>query len=275
MNWFECLIYGLVSGFCEILPVSSQAHQQILNQIFGVGGTDYIANLIVHISSLLALFIGSRLLLHRLRREQKAIQRGRRTGLGADSKSAYDLRLIRGAIVPMLLGMLLLIVTRSWLTYSLVIAAFAIANGLVLFIASRFPQANKDARHMSVLDAIIFGFFSSFSVFPGVSRVGVSMSYAAMRGADKQQAINWCQILSIPAIFVLIVFDVVGIASGVTPAGGLAGVFGYILAAIGAFTGTYLCVYFIRTVISRANIAVFAYYSWGVALLTFILYLIS
>ena len=128
---------------------------------------------------------------------------------------------------------------------------------------------------MSILDAIVFGILGALSAFPGISRVGISMSYATMRGADKQQAINWCQVLSIPAILLLIVFDIVGIAGGLPPAGGLASVFGYIMAAIGSFTGTYLCVFFIRTVISRANAAGFAYYSWGMALLVFILYLIS
>lgn len=275
MNWLEGLIYGLISGFCELLPVSSQAHQLILVRIFGVGHTDHVANLVVHISSLLAILLGSRLLLHRLRREQKAIQRGRRTGHGADSKSAYDLRMIRGAIIPMLLGMLLLIMTRSWNEISLAIACFSIINGIILFVASRFPQANKDARHMSLFDAIMFGIFGVLSVFPGISRVGASMSYASMRGADKQQAINWCQILSIPAILVLIVFDIVGITGGMALSNGLGSAASYIMAAIGSFIGTYLCVFFIRTVISRANAAGFAYYSWGIALLIFVLYLIS
>lgn len=128
---------------------------------------------------------------------------------------------------------------------------------------------------MTILDAFVFGIAGALSVFPGISRTGASLSYATMRGVDKQHALNWTLILSIPALLILCVFDIVGIVTtGGNPAD-FVSVLGYILSSIGAFTGAYLCLFFIRTLISRSNITVFAYYSWGVALLIFVLYLIS
>lgn len=274
MNWFEGLIYGLLSGFTEILPVSSQAHQNILMHLFGIKHVDPVANLIVHIAVLLALLIGCRGMLFRLRREQKNLQRGRRRH-SADIRTSYDLRLIRTAIVPGMLFMLLLIITRKWSSNSLLIALFSILNGLIIFLAERFPHGNKDSRHISVLDAIVFGTVGALSVLPGVSRIGTSQAYATVRGVDRQQSHSWAMILSIPAIFMLCVFDIVGIAGGLGGAQSFSVIAGYILAGIGAFIGAYLCMLSIRTVINRINMTGFAYYSWGLALFTFVLYLIS
>lgn len=274
MNWLEGFIYGLLSGFTEILPVSSQAHQNILMHLFGMKQSDPVANLIVHIAVLLALLIGCRGMLFRLRREQKNMQRGRRRH-SADIRSSYDLRLLRTAVVPTMLFMLLLIVTRNWKDNSLLIALFSVLNGLIIFLAERFPHGNKDSRHVSILDAIIFGTVGALSVLPGVSRIGTSQAYATVRGVDRQQSHSWAMILSIPALFMLCIFDIVGIAGGIGGAQSFSLIAGYILAGIGAFVGAYLCIFSIRTVINRINMAGFAYYSWGVALFIFVLYLIS
>ena len=273
MNWFEGFLYGLLSGLTEIMPVSSQAHQHILLRLFGMQKIDPIANLIVHLAVLLALYIGCRGMIYKLRREQKSLQRGRRHP--ADVRSSYDLKLIRTAIIPLILIMLCLIFTRHWQNNSLMIGLFAILNGLVIFLCERFPQGNKDSRYVSVLDAIVFGIMSSLAILPGISRIAVSMSYTTARGVDKTQSMNWAMILSIPAICVLCVFDIIGIAGGVVVAGGFSVIAGYILSAIGAFIGAYLCIFFLRTLVSRMNTAAFAYYSWGIALLIFVLFLIS
>ena len=36
LNWLECLIYGLLSGLTEFLPVSSLAHQTVILKVFGL-----------------------------------------------------------------------------------------------------------------------------------------------------------------------------------------------------------------------------------------------
>lgn len=275
MNWLEGFIYGLVSGITEFLPVSSQAHQRIIAQLFGADGCDPVRNLVVHIATVICLYMTTRRLLQRLRRENHASHRSKHRSHNADIRANFDLRLVRGAVIPMLLMMLLLIVTRSWANDTLIIAGFSVINGIIIYISERCPHANKDSRHMSILDAIVFGLFGAFSVFPGISRIGASQAYATMRGVDRQQSTNWAFLLSIPALLMLCIFDIADIIGGVGRAVSFAVIAGYIMAAIGAFIGTYLCTVLIRKASSRINTAVFAYYSWGVALFALVLYLIS
>ena len=128
---------------------------------------------------------------------------------------------------------------------------------------------------MSVLDAIVFGLSGALAVFPGMSRIGTSVSYAKMRGANKQQALNWALVLSIPALLILCVFDIVDIIAinGITT--NFSVILGYFTAGFGAFMGTYLCVFFIKALLNRSGATFFAYYSWGLSLLVFALYLVS
>ena len=272
MNWLEGLLYGLISGLTEIMPVSSRAHQNILRQIFGIRKIDPIADFLVHLAVLIALIIGCRGMLYRLQRERRALQQGRRKR--SDFRTCYDLRLLRAAIMPLMLLLLCQIFTKDWFNNSLIIGLFSIVNGLILYLAERFPQGNKDSRHVSVLDSIVFGAMGALSVLPGVSRVGASLSYATIRGVDRQHAMSWSMLLSIPAMCIICIFDVVGIFGAVVFATGYTVIAGYIMAAMGAFIGAYLCLFFIRTIVSRLNFAGFAYYSWGAALLAIVLYLI-
>lgn len=274
MNWIQGFLYGLISGITEILPVSSQAHQRILLQIFGQVRNP-IMNLVVHIFALLALYIGCRSHLARMHRDQKAFSSRKHRSHHTEIKNIYDLRMIRTSMIPMLLGMLALVFTRTWAESNLLIALFCLVGGIILFISERFPQGNKDSRHMSVLDAVIFGLTSALAVFPGISRIGTSMSYATMRGVNKQQSLTWALLLSIPALLVLCVFDVVDIVTARGLVTSFSVIIGYFTAGFGAFIGTYLCVFFIRTLLNRSGTSVFAYYSWGLALLAFTLYLIS
>ena len=55
MPFLFAALYGLFSGFFDVLPVSSFAHQSILQSVFGISDSPYFLRLLVHIASLSAL----------------------------------------------------------------------------------------------------------------------------------------------------------------------------------------------------------------------------
>lgn len=274
MSLLESILYGLISGFTEFLPVSSQAHQAIFMRLFGVDDRDPIRDLLVHIACILALFTGCRSMLSRLRRERRLAARGRR-GRTYASRGLYDLRLVRTAAVPLMIG-LLLYVSASRLEASLVyIALFFVLNGMILIVPEYMHRANKDARFMAGLDGILIGLSGALSAIPGISRIGAMRSYAAVRGADKQHALNWALMLSIPALLLFCGFDILRLFSLGTGTVSFPIVLGYILSALTAYCGGYFSIVFIRFLTVRTGFAGFAYYSWGAALFSLILYLIT
>ena len=74
LNWFDSIVYGLISGFADILPVSAQAHQTLMLKFFGVRGNMAVMELLIHIAVIAALYINCRSQMVRMRRA-KALSR--------------------------------------------------------------------------------------------------------------------------------------------------------------------------------------------------------
>ena len=267
MNWIESLIYGLVSGFAEFLPVSSSAHQLLLEKLFGVEGSSNLQNLLVHLAALAVLCYSCRALLQEMNNRPVAVRSGRRT-----VRKPPDIRLVQTAAIPLLLGFLLYPTVNGWVRDMVLPTVFLIVNGVILFVPSRMMSGNKDARGMSGFDSILIGIGGILAVCPGISRVGSMLSVASARGADKQHALNWTLLLCVPALIVLIGFDVFSIISGGGAASGT-GILGYIFSTVGAAVGGYSGIMLMRFLAVKAGFSGFAYYSWGAALFSFILYL--
>lgn len=274
MNWLRSIIYGLVSGVAEFLPISSAAHMALIRQIFGAEGTDPVRDLLVHIATLLALFTGCRNMIRSLQREQEMAAKAGRSGKRQRSfRGLLDIRLIKTAAVPMLIGLLLFFVTRNLENNLVVISVFLMVNGLILFIPERMTKGNKDARSMTRLDGIFMGLAGALSVFPGISRIGTTTSAAVARGADRHHALNWALLLSIPAVLLIIGFDVLSLFTQGAAAGFWQNILGYILSALAAYAGGYASISLVRALTARGSFGGFAYYCWGAGLFLFILYL--
>lgn len=272
MNIWESLLYGLVSGLTEFLPVSSRGHQSVLRTIFGVSQADPLRDIMIRISVLLAIIVSCGTYIEKLRRDQKTGRRSRRVR-HMDSGTAYDLRIIRSAGYPMLIGMLLAAFTGSLSSNLALVALFFVVNGLVLYIPEHLPHSNKDASKMSALDSLLIGLFSALAIFPGISRVGCALSCSISRGSDRQKALNWVLILSIPAVVLWIIFDFISIFSVGIGYFSFQVFLGCLLSAVTAFASACLAIYIIRFILQRSDISGFAYYCWGMAMLSFILYL--
>lgn len=274
MNIIESLIYGLISGLTEFLPVSSFGHQSVLKKLFGAVGTEPIRDIFIHIAVLLAIIVSCGTYIEKLRRNKNAGRRGRR-GKHIDSSAAYDLRIIKSAAIPMLLIMLLRGFVVGLSDNLALVALFFVLNGFFIYIPEHLPQSNKDASQMSALDSLLLGLCGALSVLPGFSRVGCSLSLAVARGADRSTALNWVLIISLPAVALLLIFDFINIFSVGIGVITFQIFVGYILSAIAAFAAACCGIYIMRFITLRSDISLFGYYCWGVAMLSFILYLMT
>lgn len=276
MSLFESIIYGFISGIAEFFPVSSQAHQTLLRYILGASTRNSLQELLVHIGLLMALFFACRDLLSRLQREQKSISTSRlRKNRSLDVKSRYDLRLIKTATFPLILCLILYAVIGKRTDNLLTIMCFLIVNGLILLFAEHIQHGNRDSRTMTGLDGIIMGILGALSFFPGISRTGIISAYATTRGADNQNATNWAFLLGIPAIIFAACYDIVMIFIAGIGAFSFQIFIGCILSGIGAFAGSYIAIKMLTSVLNHTGYSPFIYYSFGAALFSFALYLIT
>lgn len=275
MNWMASIIYGLVSGLTEIFPVSSQANQMVMRQLFGVSQKEPVRDLLVHIAILLAIIFACRRLFARVRREQVLAHRMRRNPSQIHAlKGVYDMRLVRSAVPIMVIGLFAnLFFTRFYNNRSL-FSLMLLLNGAITLIPVYMHQGNKDARVMSGLDGMLIGLAAALSAIPGISRNGAIMSVSLLRGAQKENGVTWAMLLSVPAMAVWILIDIISMFTVGVGSITLALFAGYLLSMLFAFAGAFVAVSFIRMLISRGDYSGFAFYDFGLALLAFILYLI-
>ena len=273
LQWFEYLLYGLISGFTELLPVSAVAHQAIFTKLVGGRDHDWI-RLAVHIGVLTAILIAYAPTFSRYRREKRIskLPKGRRNRQ-PDFGTLMELRVLKTAAVFMLVlflvyGLVHDLYERLWL-----LAIFVVINGIILFLPQHLPSANKSAESMSGLDAMLIGLTAGLGVIPGISRFGCGMAIARIRGADRHYAADLNLLLSLPAMVGLILIDLVfGVSADMTVTGLV--VFGSIGTAVMAFAGAYLAIRLVRFMAYHAGFSAFAYYCWGFALFSLIIYLI-
>ena len=273
-GFFEILIVSFVSGISEFVPVSSQAHQQILLKLFGIRQFHPMLQFFIHIGILIGLILASKNYIRKISRELalKRIPRRRRKRQ-PDPQTVMDASLVKHASIVMLLGFLFIPIIHSWENLLVISASLLLLNGLILHIPMYLSSANKDSRSMTKLDSFAMGAISALGVLPGISRIGVCASYCAARGGDYQSVYRWALLISIPALVGHCITDLILLFS--TGFQGVDGIFLLlcILGTIMAGAGSLLAINLIRMFTAKNGFSSFSYYCWGAALFTFIIYM--
>lgn len=271
LTFLQSIIYGVISGFSEFTPISSAAHQDLLLYFWGIETRSSLIDLFVHLGMLAAIFVSCRRLLSRIRRDRMLstrITRKRRQALAG----VYDVKIAQTAAIPMMAGIVLGYFMDKPDTNLTSISLFFVLNGIFLILTQFVHQGNKDGKSFMILDSIGMGVFGGLSAFTGISRVGASVSYAIYRGAEKPSSYQWALLTSIPVTILLIGLDIFGLFTNP----GLSVPFVCcITGMISSYLGTYAAVSFMRYLMVNIGISGFAYYSWGAALFSFIIYLLT
>lgn len=272
LSWFESFIYGIISGLTEFLPISAEAHRALYLRLIGAG--DYsLLRFMTHMGTLLGLLITCWPMISKLSRERQiASVNKKRRKRAPDARSLTDIRFLRICVVSLIIVFIIHPIVHDLHERLWILAGFLILNGLLLYIPQFLPGANKDSRSLSSMDAMIVGLSGGLGVIPGLSRVGLTASSNLMRGAEKRYALDTALLLSIPALAVLLIIDFFGIFTATAGLTFLA-ILSCFTAGITAFLSACFGIYIMRFLAVRAGFSGFAYYSWGLSLFSFILYL--
>lgn len=273
MDWLWTILYGFVAGLAEFLPLSSPAHQSISAAVFGLSSAAPLRQFLIRAACLAALLSSCGTQFNKLRRDaQLARQPARRRKRPVDSRSIATNRLLNTAIFPLVIGLIFYRRATMWVDSLALVTIFLIVNGILLFLPQYIPSGNKDGRTLSRLDGLLIGLSGAFSVFPGISRMSTIHFAASARGADKNYALQFALYLSVPALIVMLIFDAAAIFGGIEALSFVL-ILQYILAMAAAYFGSHFAISVMRSLVVRVGYGGFAYYCWGMALISMILYL--
>lgn len=271
MNWLESLLYGIVSGITEFLPISSFAHEHLLHKLFGVATVDPLKSLLIHMALIVSVFTGCSNTIVQIRRARQT-HRHNKNRIRSNNY-LLELRFLKNAVIPLILGYFVLSRCIQVKVNVVWIAVFSFINFLILIFQSRMMQGNKDERMMSVFDSFVIGLSGALAVFPGISRIGAMLTVATMRGISRNKAIEWAVLLSVPALALLGFNDILSLMTATGAAAVTGNIFTYILSTIGAYVAGHMGILLIKTFTVQKDFSAFAYYSLGVMMFALFLYL--
>lgn len=267
------LIYALICGFTEFLCADSASHIMLYEFLTGRQQADPLLKAFVRIGLLLGVVISCWERIRQLWRERKMSMRSRhRQNWQSNPIVLLDLRFLATASFPVLASVFLYRFTGNWISGLVPLATVVALNGMILFVPRLVRQGNKDGRSVSRLNALLIGAASALGSVTGFSRTGAMLSTASMCGLDRTYAYDMVLLLSLPVLLGLLCFDIVAvIAAGI--AFSLVDLLVYCLSAALAFGASWLTILLMRFLSVKIGFSGFAFYSWGFALFTFILYL--
>ena len=275
LNWLQSILFGLVSGAADIIPVSGQAHRLLLLKFFGVNQLPNLLALLLHLSVAAALYLSSQgqfVRMNRARALARIPKKKRKRPL--DTRSMMDWSLIKTMLEPTVIGLLLNSRVRGWSVNMFLIAGMLFVNGLILYIPQFLPTSNRDSRTLTRLEGVLMGLGAGASVLPGISTVGIMVSIASVCGIERLYGLNMTFIVKLFFLIGLMVYDVLAIITD-----GLGGLtvmllIQYIFTAALSFGAAMLGIRTLRKLAPEHGFHTFGVYCWGLALFTFILNLV-
>ena len=266
-------IYALFSGFTEFLGVSAPPHQLLYENMTGFTQSDAMLTMMLRLGVLAAVIFVCRGHIRRLMRERRlAGLSHRRRNRQPDVTALLDMRLLKTAMIPLLISVLFYKRAGQWIDQVAWMTLTLLLNGMLLFIPRLLSQGNKDGRSVSRLDGVLMGLGGALAAIPGFSRVGGMVSAGTARGMDRGYALETALLLSIPVLLGLLVFDIYAVITAKLAIGFVALLIYLLLGAV-AFGSALAGITLMRYLSVKAGFTGFSYYSWGLALFSFILYL--
>ena len=275
LNWLQSILFGLVSGAADIIPVSGQVHRLLLLKFFGVNQLPNLLALLLHLSVAAALYLSSQgqfVRMNRARALARIPKKKRKRPL--DTRSMMDWSLIKTMLVPTVIGLLLNSRVRGWSVNMFLIAGMLFINGLILYIPQFLPTSNRDSRTLTRLEGVLMGLGAGASVLPGISTVGIMVSIASVCGIERLYGLNMTFIVKLFFLMGLMVYDLLAIITD-----GLGGLtvmllVQYLFTGLLSFGASMFAIRLLRKSAPEHGFHTFGVYCWGLALFTFILNLV-
>lgn len=274
LNWFQSLLFGLISGLTDILPVSAQAHKAILLKLFGLSSEPLILRFMIHLATFAALYYCSQTQILRITRQLRLARiPKKRRKRPLDTRTLMDFKLLKMMVIPVILAFLAY-QKISVLNHSLNwIALFVLINAVIVYLPVLMPSGNKDSRSFSPFEGLLMGIGGATAVLPGISSVGASTTVLMLRGADRTFAVNITLLLQMAISLCMAVMDIVSMATYGLGMISFTAIVYCIFAAAAAFAGVFLGIKIMRILAVNIGFNMFAFYNLGLALFAFILFL--
>ena len=198
MEYLKFILYGLIQGLTEFVPISSTAHLKVISLFFGVDDPGSSVSAIIQLGSVFSLLWYFRNDFFKLKSQssKKIINYLLNERLLRSIMVGTIPIILLGGTIKLFIPDLFDNIFRSNLSIALVSFLMAI----FMYIGDTSKKGSINLKNHNYLDSFLIGLSQAFAIFPGVSRSGITISTGLVCGWERGDAAKFSFLLGIPAI---------------------------------------------------------------------------
>ena len=186
MTIIEAITLGIIQGLTEFLPISSSGHLVLSQVILGIQipGNDF--EVLLHIGTLCSILVV-------FNNDIKNIL----FTLSSKETQKFILMIFVGTIPAVIIGLGFKDVIER-LFDDIIVVGFALVFTGITLIGSFYSKSGN--KKNTIIKAFLIGVAQAIAIIPGISRSGITISFALLLGLDTRQAAKFSFLLAIPVI---------------------------------------------------------------------------
>lgn len=190
---FAAVVWGLIQGLTEFLPISSSGHLVVVPAFLERWGMDIdppslAVSAVLHLGTLLAVLVY-------FRSDVLKVLRFR-----TDAEGRKIAVLVAIGTVPAAVGLPLKSTLETFQDTVSNVGWALVATGVILVVGQRLATGARNLAEGRVPDAVVIGIAQAFALIPGVSRSGITISTGNGLKFEPVEAARFSFLLGIPAI---------------------------------------------------------------------------
>lgn len=200
LEFLKIVVFGLVEGFTEWLPISSTGHLILVENIIHLDASEEFMNVfrvVIQLGAIMAVVVMYFKRLNPFDPGKKDVQK----------RATWHLwyKIILACLPAAVVGILLDEILDKYLYNPYVVAAMLIIYGILFIILEKhnefvdFPI--KKVSQISYINAFYIGLFQLLALIPGTSRSGATILGAMLLGCSRTAAAEFTFFLGIPVMF--------------------------------------------------------------------------
>ncbi|TRZ49534.1 undecaprenyl-diphosphatase UppP [bacterium] len=204
MTLFAVVIFGVVEGITEFLPISSTGHLILTSKLFGITQTEFMKSfeIAIQLGAILAVVM---LYGRRLMMDFKILK-----------------RVIAAFIPTAIIGFIFYKAIKNFMFSSNHIVLWSLLLGGIFLIIFELLHREKkvaleEIASMSYAQAFIIGIFQSIAIIPGVSRAAATIIGGLILGLRRKTIVEFSFLLAVPTMGAAVGFDLIKSAGTFKP----------------------------------------------------------
>lgn len=277
MNYLMSILMGFIQGVAEFLPISSSGHLTLFQAFFGMENmeeTHMFFTVLLHFGTLISVCIVYwRDIIDMIREFFLGIRAlaVRDESVGKPPAARWMVMLIVVATLPLFVMVFFKNALEQVFSNPILVSCMLLLTGFILFFSDRLARGHKTAKNATVTDALLVGCAQAVAIIPGISRSGATISAGMLRGFDRNFAVRFSFLMSLPAVVGATLLELKDAATAPDFAEQVVPLLPvYLVGVVVSAVVGYFAIRLVKSLADKGKFGSFAYYCWAVGAVSLI-----